>query len=182
MNENNIHTFNIDGNIRSNIFNKRRSTKYFVEKNTEEKIFFYNVDEEFGFLSNFSDHPIFCGNKIWKTTEHYFQAQKFINTELEEKIRLSYTPSKAKDIAKLNKSKRLKNWDDIKDSVMYEALYAKFTQHPDLRLMLLNTKEKELCEHCSNDFYWADGRDGSGKNILGKLLMKVRNKIKMVSN
>ena len=65
---------------------------------------------------------------------------------------------------------------------MYEALYAKFTQHPDLRLMLLNTKEKELCEHCSNDFYWADGRDGSGKNILGKLLMKVRNKIKMVSN
>ena len=44
--------------------------------------------------------------------------------------------------------------------------------------LLLDTGDKTLAEHSKNDFYWADGGDGTGKNMLGKLLMKVREEIK----
>ena len=57
---------------------------------------------------------------------------------------------------------------------MREALRAKFTQHPDLKELLLRTGSAQLVEHTANDNYWGDGGDGSGKNRLGILLMELR--------
>lgn len=59
-------------------------------------------------------------------------------------------------------------WDAIKMPVMYKALYAKFTQHRDLREHLLNTGDAFLVEHTKNDFQWADGACGAGTNYLGR--------------
>jgi ribA/ribD-fused uncharacterized protein len=67
-----------------------------------------------------------------------------------------------------------RDWEDVKDDVMREALRAKFTQHENLRSLLLGTGNAEIIEHTSNDAYWGDGADGSGKNMLGKLLMELR--------
>jgi len=60
---------------------------------------------------------------------------------------------------------------------MREALMAKFTQHADLHQMLLETGSAEIIEHTTNDSYWGDGGDGSGKNMLGKLLVETREKL-----
>ena len=57
---------------------------------------------------------------------------------------------------------------------MFKALQAKFTQHKDLKELLLSTKNRELVEHSPFDSYWGDGGDGLGKNKLGILLMKLR--------
>ncbi len=57
---------------------------------------------------------------------------------------------------------------------MLDALRAKFTQHEELRELLLGTGDAGLVEHTANDSYWGDGGDGSGKNRLGVLLMQVR--------
>ncbi len=57
---------------------------------------------------------------------------------------------------------------------MRRALQAKFTQHPELQQERLQTGDATLIEHTKNDSYWGDGGDGSGRNMLGKLLMKVR--------
>ena len=54
------------------------------------------------------------------------------------------------------------------------ALLHKFEQHKDLREKLVGTGNKRLVEHTSNDSYWGDGGDDSGLNKLGKLLMDVR--------
>ena len=62
----------------------------------------------------------------------------------------------------------------LRDQVMLDALCAKFSQHAELRETLLGTGDAELVEHTKNDSYWADGGDGSGKNMLGKLLEQVR--------
>jgi ribA/ribD-fused uncharacterized protein len=48
------------------------------------RILFYRVNEPYGFFSNFSKHPITLNGKEWPTTEHYFQAQKFVGTPYEE--------------------------------------------------------------------------------------------------
>ena len=69
---------------------------------------------------------------------------------------------------------RRSDWESVKDDVMLKALHMKFGQHEKLRRKLLETEEKKLIEHTSNDSYWGDGGDGSGRNMLGKLLMQVR--------
>lgn len=62
----------------------------------------------------------------------------------------------------------------MKDEVMLKAIRAKVEQHSEVKEMLLSTENAILVEHTENDYYWCDGGDGSGKNRLGKILMKVR--------
>lgn len=70
------------------------------------------------------------------------------------------------------------DWEEVKDNVMRQALYAKFTQHPDLREHLVSTGTANIIEHTTNDSYWGDGGDGTGKNMLGTLLMALRERLK----
>ena len=138
---------------------------------------FYSEKGEYGEFSNFASYSIKLKGKTWKTTEHYFQAQKFTGTEYEDKIRKANSPMKAAELGRTRKVKIRKNWDKIKDNIMYEGLKAKFTQHADLKELLLSTGNKVLIEHTENDNYWGDGGNGKGKNRLGKLLMKIRSEL-----
>ncbi len=61
---------------------------------------------------------------------------------------------------------------------MYKITMAKFLQHSDLKEILLNTGDSHLIENAPWDSYWGIGKDGNGKNMLGKTLMKVRNDIR----
>jgi len=61
---------------------------------------------------------------------------------------------------------------------MRQAVLAKFTQHDDIRAILIETGDALLVEHTANDDYWGDGGDGSGKNMLGKILMSVREELR----
>jgi hypothetical protein len=140
-------------------------------------ILFYRQDDSYGEFSNFSAHPFKLNGRMWPTSEHYFQAQKFAGTEDEETVRNAKTPSMA---AKLGRSRSLPlraDWEAVKDDVMRAALRAKFEQHPKLKSLLLSTGDAELIEHTRNDSYWADGGDGTGKNRLGILLMELRSEL-----
>lgn len=57
---------------------------------------------------------------------------------------------------------------------MWQAVLYKFQTHPDIRDILLSTSNAEIVENSPIDFYWGCGADGSGKNMLGKILMEVR--------
>jgi ribA/ribD-fused uncharacterized protein len=70
------------------------------------------------------------------------------------------------------------DWESQKDRIMHEAVLAKFTQHADLREFLLATSDATIVEHTTSDRYWGDGGDGSGKNMLGKSLMGVREELR----
>jgi ribA/ribD-fused uncharacterized protein len=74
-----------------------------------------------------------------------------------------------------------RDWESVKEQVMLEALRAKFTQHDDLKAILLGTGDAVLVEHTAKDSYWGDGGDGSGKNRLGQLLMRVRDELRAES-
>lgn len=139
---------------------------------------FYKIDDEYGCFSNFAHYPIKIKGKTWPTTEHYFQAQKFAGTELEHKIQKQKTPSNAAKMGRSRKFPLRKDWGKVKDSIMYEAVLKKFQQHEDIRKILLNTEDKKIIEHTTNDSYWGDGGDGSGKNKLGIILMQVRKHLK----
>jgi hypothetical protein len=67
----------------------------------------------------------------------------------------------------------VENWNDIKVERMLEILRVKFS-NPELKKKLLNTNNSILIEDSKSDAFWGIGKSGKGKNMLGKLLMKVR--------
>jgi N-glycosidase YbiA len=143
-----------------------------------EIIRFYRVDEEYGCFSNFSPHPVKLKGKVWPTSEHYFQAQKFVGTEHEEEIRRVKSPMIAARMGRDRKRPLRHDWESVKDEIMFEAVRAKFTQHEELRKILSATGDAEIIEHTGKDSYWGDGGDGSGRNMLGKTLMLVREELR----
>jgi ribA/ribD-fused uncharacterized protein len=143
-----------------------------------EIIHFYRISEEFGCFSNFSRHTVWLKGKKWPTSEHYFQAQKFAGTDHEEAIRLASSPRVAADSGRDRKKPLRRDWEAVKDDIMRDAVRAKFTQHADLREVLLSTGTATLVEHTTNDAYWGDGGDGSGKNMLGRILMEIREELR----
>jgi ribA/ribD-fused uncharacterized protein len=135
---------------------------------------FYSTKDAYGEFSNFASFPIEIDRKTWPTTEHYFQAQKFNDAEYQEKIRLEPSPMIAARLGRSRKVPIKKDWEQIKDDVMRTAVAEKIKQHAAIKDLLISTGDAKLVEHTKNDSYWADGGDGSGKNMLGIILMECR--------
>lgn len=144
----------------------------------QHEIHFYKADEPYGCFSNFSAHPIRIDGMLWPTSEHYYQAHKFQASEITDQIRQLETPVEAAAVGRGNPSKMRPDWSQIKVDVMRKALVSKFNQHADIRQTLIETGEAVLVEHTENDAFWGDGGDGSGQNMLGRLLMEVRSTLK----
>lgn len=155
---------------------KRRANSQFENTQAEVApvIRFYSVNAEYGEFSNFAPYPITVRGKRWPTSEHFFQAQKFVSPRDQEEIRAANTPMLAARMGRDRKRKLRRDWERVKIGIMREAVEAKFRQHEELRALLLATGEAKLVEHTENDDFWGDGGDGSGRNELGRVLMAVR--------
>ncbi len=137
-----------------------------------KEIYFYSKSKKYSWLSNF--YPVYfkLNNRNWPTVEHYFQAMKTENIIDQERIRCLEEPKLAKH---LGRSVELRpDWEEIKEDVMREALYAKFTQSEKLKEKLLATGDAILHENSPYDKYWGV----HGKDRLGILLMELREKLK----
>jgi ribA/ribD-fused uncharacterized protein len=143
-----------------------------------EVIQFYGVSSEYGCFSNFAHYPIRLQGKSWPTVEHYFQAQKFKESDYQEAIRQAKSPAKAKSMGRSRKYRLRPDWEQVKDAIMREAVRAKFTQHDDLRQILLATGTAAIEENSPTDDYWGTGSHGGGKNKLGRILMSVRDELR----
>jgi len=139
---------------------------------------FYRVSEQFGCFSNFAPYPVCMDGKLWPTSEHYFQAQKFDEVGHQEKIRQAKSPMIAARMGRDRKKPLRRDWESVKVAVMREVVRAKFNQHDDIRRISLSTGGAMIVEHTENDSYWGDGGDGSGQNMLGRILMEIREELK----
>jgi len=142
---------------------------------------FYRQNDPYGYMSNFSSHPVELDGRSWPTTEHYFQAQKFAGTPHEETIRRASSPAEAARRGRDRKLPLREDWESVKDGIMRKAVLAKFTQHLDLKRLLLETGDDELVEDTTRDHYWGCGTRKNGKNMLGKILMEVRSALREAS-
>jgi N-glycosidase YbiA len=106
--------------------------------------------------------------------EHYFQAQKFAGTPFVEQIRQASSPKQAANMGRDRKLPLRSDWESVKDSIMFKAVQCKFETHKKLRELLLSTGTEAIVENSPGDYYWGCGADGSGTNMLGKTLMRVR--------
>ena len=127
------------------------------------------------FLSNFYPHPFVFQGREYPTAEHAFQAAKCVDAAEAERVRQAATPSAAKQVGRRVQLRQ--GWNDIRVDVMREVLEAKFAD-PDLRARLVATGTDELVEENTwNDRFWGRSR-GVGKNVLGRLLMDLRDSLR----
>lgn len=140
-------------------------------------IYFYKIKEKYGCFSNFSHYGFELDGKWWMTSEHYFQAQKFHNTIYEEIVRLLDNPMQAAEMGRNRKLPLRKDWEEVKDAVMKKAVLEKFKQNWEICEVLLSTGSEEIIEKTVNDYYWGCGKDDSGKNMLGVILMEIREEL-----
>lgn len=144
-------------------------------------IYFYKADQPYGCFSNFSLHPIQLEGTWWSTVEHYYQAQKFVGTENEGLIVTIQNVKTPMEAATIGRDRTLKlrcDWEQVKTQVMWQGVLIKFLTHSDIQNILLDTGEELIVEDSPIDYYWGCGRDKTGQNQLGKILMKVRQEIR----
>jgi ribA/ribD-fused uncharacterized protein len=144
-------------------------------------IFFYKAHGPYGCFSNFSPHSIYLQGKTWPTSEHYYQAQKFVGTTSPERCHLIWQAPTPEAAATLGRDPRYpvrQDWDEVKSTVMYAAVWAKFSSHLEIQAILLGTGNAEIVEDSPTDTYWGCGRDRQGENHLGKILMQVRQQLR----
>ena len=141
---------------------------------TDKVIYFFDPRYENGFLSNFYRASFELDGKVWVSSEHYYQASKYSGTYYETLIEKADSPAKAAHLGRNAPLDIRPDWDEVKLDVMERAVREKFSQNVDLYEMLKETGSAELVEHSSKDSFWGDGGDGSGNNMLGRLIMTVR--------
>ena len=148
-----------------------------------DPIRFYKIPDPWGLFANFTRHLLEIDGKTWRSTEHYFQAQKFVRTDPEhaEAVCDAAKPGTSATMGRDRGHPLDPVWEEIKYQVMLVALIAKFTQHDDCKAVLLASGDHPLIEDTrqgrDDDHIWGDGSTGTGQNLLGKALMAVRGAI-----
>jgi len=131
----------------------------------------------FEFLSNFYEAPIEYDGLYFGSGEAAFQAQKCVDIE-ERRHFQNLRPSEAKREGR--KVSLRPDWEQVKVRVMEEIVWAKFTQNTELGRMLLATEDRLIQEgNTWHDTFWGvDLETREGENHLGKILMKIREKLR----
>ncbi|MDB4512216.1 NADAR family protein [Arenicella sp.] len=130
-------------------------------------------------LSRWAVTPFKLDERQWQTVEHYYQAMKFIDQALQQKIIAIPSPDKARKFATQWRLKYRvrKDWKKIKITIMIRATYIKCRTYPEIAEKLIATQEQIIVENSQFDYFWGCGRDKRGDNQYGKVLMNVRNKL-----
>lgn len=144
-----------------------------------EEISFYRANEKpYGAFSNLYRRPIIFEGVEYATSEHAYQAGKARKDSVREWLMAAPTPSLLAMAAHgLYVWDVAPNWSKTKFDRMRGVLRAKFTQHQDLKELLLGTGNARLVEVATVDNavnrLWGEV-NGVGKNMLGELLMELR--------
>lgn len=137
---------------------------------------FYKTKDPYGFMGNFFKARFFIYGRWWNFVEAPYQAEK---TSVQSERDEIWRAVKANESRLLGQKVTMRpDWDEYKRFVMKECCMAKFLQHPDLRKQLIDTGDEELMEDSPVDWYWGCGADGTGKNVLGQVLMEIREELK----
>ena len=157
-----------------------------------EIICFHNPDEENGFLSNWYLSSFVINGKEFSSVEQYMMYQKaicFKDDTIKKQI------METNDVALIKSLGRsVSNYDDnvwkiMREEVVFDASLAKFSQNNALKKQLIATKNAVLAECAVKDLIWGIGLSMNdpnrfdktkwrGQNLLGNILMKVREELK----
>ena len=116
----------------------------------------------------------------------YAKAIEFNDIDSSEDILCAKTPSIAKQLGSKVRNFKIKEWNNVKETVMLDLLRIKFAPGSEMAKKLLDTAGKSLAEAgqsttysigmslCNKDLFKTDKW---AKNVLRNLLMKIRQEL-----
>lgn len=136
--------------------------------------------EKLSFLSNFYPMKILYKTNAYASAEHLFQTAKCLHKKDRDLIRAAATPKLARIRGFFVKAVR-SDWDSLKIGVMKAVLHQKF-KRSKLRKLLCETGSAPIIQlNNIHDTFWGvcacTRHKRDGENILGELLMEVREEI-----
>lgn len=154
-------------------------------------ICFHNPNEINGYLSNWYLSNFVIEEITFSSMEQYMmykKAQLFNDTEIMQEILSTDNVGKIKMLGRSVQNYDETMWNGVRQIVVYEGLYAKFSQNENLREKLVATENDILAECAVSDCIWGIGlamndekrfsiEEWRGCNLLGFTLMKVREKL-----
>lgn len=139
-----------------------------------EKIIFYRTTGQYGFLSNLYPCEVLIDGKMFISAEHAYQYAKPNKQAIKDYIQIAPLPRLAAIVGHgLFMYDVTYDWALIKVERMRQVLESKFSNEV-LRKKLLETGDAVLIEGSKTDAFWGTGKRGAGKNMLGILLMELR--------
>ncbi len=154
-----------------------------------KSIWFKKVAEKYGWMGNMAPYPIMYNGKVWLTSEALFQGMRFDDEEIKEIIRKEKSPMGAKMKSKKYKDQMVvipMSPQDVEN--MRKCVKMKFDQHPQLKKELMNTKDAYIYEDIGNrngerHKFWGvkkiSENEGDGQNMMGRILMELRDEYLM---
>lgn len=123
--------------------------------------------------------------EVFPTAHHLYEAHRYLdNPDAMRKIAQLKTPEESRKLAQSLKEQVKyddKKWTNNKSIYLNEILALKFTQHPNLKDVLLNTGKNKLY-YANVDPFLGTSTDGKGLNILGLSLMRLRDNWDLIIN
>jgi type I restriction enzyme S subunit len=151
----------------------------------QEAVSFRKTNEKFGGLSNMAPgFPLEINGVRILTTEALYQACRFPHMpEVQKLILNERSPMTAKMKSKPYRKDSRADWDAIRVPIMKWCLRVKLAQNwVSFGELLLATGDHPIVEDSRKDDYWGaktvDHDTLSGQNVLGRLLMELREKLK----
>jgi len=159
-------------------------------RETSTHIYFYH-----GFLSNFVPKNLSIGfdGQVFTNSEQiymYIKAKFFNDQETAVKIvKEGIEPRIARNLGQLVKHYSDEEWFKVRKGMMYKAVLLKFRSNDEIKNKLLSTGNKILVEASPIDKWWGvmlsedddkilDEKNWKGQNLLGQVLMEVRDKLR----
>lgn len=148
-----------------------------------------------GKLANFGHTPYIYNNIMFETAEHHYQwlkAMFFSDTKCAACILASNNPAHAKQLSRsLLQGYDEERWKLVRTTYMHEAVRAKFKYSQIARKLLLsydiNTEFIEFSPWdafwgvtCTNEKQLSKYKDWPGQNMMGQILMRVRQEIEPI--
>jgi len=146
-------------------------------KKDSSTIGFWAEADQYGCFSNFYPCTFVWKGLKFNCSEQAFMWSKamfFKDTETAEKIMQEVEPKKIKKLGRLVKNFDDNKWAEVRYNYMLDINKEKYRQNIELRNTLINTGYTKIVEDSPFDYIWGIGKDGSGQNLLGKVLMEVR--------
>lgn len=160
----------------------------------EKVLLFYKPTGHYGCFSNWYESSFIYRGVHYTSSEQYMMHQKallFQDDEIAQKILLETNLLQIKKLGRLVKYYDDKRWGNARLQIMRRGLRAKFMQNKDILEILLSTNDDILAEAAPRDVIWGIGLGSSnpkskdpnqwrGRNLLGKVLMKVRRDLRKI--
>jgi len=126
------------------------------------------------YFSCFSGHMVEYKGVLYTTAEHAYHSQRYEDPIIVEEIKGARSAYLAWKISQKYKAQQIEGFDENKLSVMEQIFRAKLDQHEDVKRALVESGDSIILKNHQLDYFWGTGADGTGRNEMGKLWMKLR--------